>query len=85
MNVSEAIDYRRSVRGFLDKPVDIAVVKDVVERASRAASGGNVQPWHVDVIHGESMMKLKGIMADKIAKRESETPEYPIYPVDAAL
>lgn len=81
MNVSEAVDYRRSVRGFLDKPVDIALVKDIVERASRAASGGNVQPWHVDVVHGESIAKLKGIMADKIAKRESETPEYPIYPV----
>ena len=37
MNVSEAIDYRRSVRGFLDKSDDIALVKDVVARASRAS------------------------------------------------
>lgn len=80
MNVSEAVDYRRSVRGFLDKPVDPALVKDIVERASRAASGGNLQPWHVDIVHGESIAKLKTIMAEKIANRESETPEYPIYP-----
>ena len=68
MNVSEAVDYRRSVRGFLDKPVDIATIKDIVVRASRAASGGNLQPWHVDIVHGESMAKLKQIMADKHAK-----------------
>jgi nitroreductase len=80
MNVSEAVAYRRSVRGFLDQPVDIAQVTDVVERAARAASGGNVQPWHIDLVHGTSMSKLKAIMAEKIAARQPETPEYDIYP-----
>ena len=80
MNVSEAVAYRRSVRGFLDKPVDIAMVTDIVERSARAATGGNLQPWHVDIVHGDSMKKLKAIMAEKIASRESETPEYNIYP-----
>ncbi len=80
MNVSEAVAYRRSVRGFLDTPVDIATVRDLVERAARAATGGNVQPWHVDLVHGQSMIRLKAIMADKIAAREKEEPEYAIYP-----
>jgi len=80
MNVSEAVAYRRSVRGFLDKPVDIALVKDIVERAARAATGGNLQPWHVDLVHGDSMKRLKAIMAEKIAARESEQQEYDIYP-----
>lgn len=80
MNVSEAVAYRRSVRGFLDKPVDIALVKDIVERAARAATGGNLQPWHIDLVHGDSMKKLKAIMAEKIAARESEQQEYDIYP-----
>lgn len=80
MNVSEAVAYRRSVRGFLDKPVDIALVTDIVERSARAATGGNLQPWHVDIVHGDSMKRLKAIMAEKIASRESETPEYHIYP-----
>jgi nitroreductase len=80
MNVSEAVAYRRSVRGFLDKPVDVALIKDIVTRAARAASGGNVQPWHVDIVHGESMAKLKGIMAEKTANREMEQPEYHVYP-----
>ncbi len=80
MNVSEAVAYRRSVRGFLDKPVDIALVKDIVERAARAATGGNLQPWHIDIVNGDSMKKLKAIMAEKIASRESEQQEYDIYP-----
>jgi len=80
MNVSEAVAFRRSVRGFLDKPVDIALVKDIVERAARAATGGNLQPWHIDIVHGDSMKKLKAIMAEKIASRESEQQEYDIYP-----
>jgi nitroreductase len=81
MNVSEAVAYRRSVRGFLDKPVDVDAVRDIIVRSARAATGGNVQPWHIDLVHGESMVKLKAIMAAKIAAREAEAPEYPIYPV----
>jgi nitroreductase len=80
MNVSDAVAYRRSVRGFLDKPVDIALVTDIVARAARAATGGNLQPWHVDIVHGDSMARLKAIMAEKIAARQSETPEYNVYP-----
>lgn len=80
MNVSHAVAHRRSVRGFLDTPVDVALVKDIVERAARAATGGNLQPWHIDIVHGDSMKRLKSIMAEKIAKRENEQPEYDIYP-----
>jgi nitroreductase len=80
MNVSDAVAYRRSVRGFLDTPVDLALVRDIIERAARAATGGNVQPWHVDLVHGDSMDRLKAIMAEKIAARQPETPEYNIYP-----
>ena len=86
MNVSEAIEYRQSVRGFLDAPVDMALMKDVVARASRAASGGNLQPWHVDIVHGESMAKLKAIMAEKMAAGgQMEAPEYHVYPPELKI
>ncbi len=81
MNVSEAVAYRRSVRGFLDKPVDIELVTGIVERAARAATGGNLQPWHIDLVHGESMVRLKEIMSGEMAKGPStEATEYNIYP-----
>lgn len=81
MTVSQAITDRRSVRAFLDKEVDIALITDIVERAARAATGGNLQPWHIDIVHGESMRRLKAVMVETLGKGPgSEQPEYDIYP-----
>ena len=81
MKVSEAIASRRSVRGFLDTPVDAAVIRRVVEAAGRAPSGGNVQPWHIDVVAGAPLAELKAIMAARImAAPGGEPTEYDIYP-----
>lgn len=82
MNVSEAVMARRSVRGFLDTPVPLATLTDLATRAARAASGGNLQPWHVDIVHGEAIARLKGIMRDTLAAGIVETPEYPVYPLE---
>ena len=80
MNVSEAVAARRSVRGFLETPVDVNLVKRLLVEASRAASGGNLQPWHIDIVNGDAMNRLKGIMLAKLASGANETPEYDIYP-----
>ncbi len=80
MKVSEAVAARRSVRGFLDTPVDVALIQRLVSEASRAASGGNLQPWHVDIVASDALARLKGIMLAKLAAGETETPEYDIYP-----
>ena len=45
MDVFEAVDSRMSCRWFLDKPVDPNIVRDLIARAARLASGGNLQPW----------------------------------------
>ncbi len=81
MNVSEAVAARRSVRGFLDTPVDLGLIQQLVAKASRAASGGNLQPWHVDIVAGDSMNRLKQTMMAKLATGP-ETPEYDIYPTE---
>ncbi|GGD99517.1 NADH dehydrogenase [Polymorphobacter glacialis] len=81
MRVSEAIGSRRSVRGFLETPVDPAVIRRVVETAARAPSGGNVQPWHIDVVAGAPLAELKTIMQAKIRELpQGEPTEYDIYP-----
>lgn len=81
MNVSEAVTSRRSVRAFLDKPVDRDVLVRVLEKARRAPSGGNVQPWHAVVVAGAPLKSLIETVAGKIAVKQS-TPEYDIYPAD---
>ncbi|MEX3942942.1 nitroreductase [Paraburkholderia sp. BR10937] len=81
MKVSEAVTSRRSVRQFLPDPVDPAVIRRVLDTAARAPSGGNLQPWHVHVVGGESLAKLKSIMADRIAQAPAGEPmEYDVYP-----
>ena len=80
MDVSEAVAERRSVRGFLDRPVEPALLKDLAIRAGRAATGGNIQPWHIDIVNGDALAELKTIMAGKIERREKEQPGYDIYP-----
>jgi nitroreductase len=45
--VNDAITSRRSVRAFLPAPVPRALVEHILEVASRAPSGTNMQPWNV--------------------------------------
>ncbi|UVO54682.1 nitroreductase [Sphingomonas sp. SUN039] len=79
MDVRDAVAARRSVRGFQDTPVDLALVERLVAEAARSPSGGNLQPWHIDIVAGEAMNRLKQAMMAKLAGGQ-ETPEYDIYP-----
>ncbi len=80
MSVSEAVATRRSCRAFVDDAVDVDVVRDVLIKASRAASGGNVQPWRVYLLHGDRMAAFKAGMAERTDKGLVDAPEYPVYP-----
>lgn len=50
--VDAAITSRRSIRAFLDKPVDREDIRSILEVAARAPSGTNTQPWNVYVLTG---------------------------------
>lgn len=83
MEVREAVATRRSVRAFLPRPVDSALLRDLVERAGRAPSGGNLQPWNLHIVSGAAMARLKALMARRVVEAPlGEGTEYPIYPVD---
>jgi nitroreductase len=81
MNVSEAVATRRSVREFLDKPVDRATLERVLEKAQNAPSGGNTQPWNASVLTGGPLQKLLDSVAEVIPQGPAaHKPEYNIYP-----
>lgn len=80
MQVSEAVDARRSVRGYLDRAVSVEILRGLAVGAARAATGGNLQPWHVDIVAGEAMARLKAIMAETLAAGRLEAAAYAIYP-----
>lgn len=77
MNVIDAVRQRISVRGFTDQPVDDQVLRDLVNDAARAPSGGNVQPWRIYVANGDGMARLRAHLA---TQPPIDTPEYEIYP-----
>jgi nitroreductase len=81
MNVSEAVASRRSVRLFTEEPVDRAVLERVLEKAQRAPSGGNTQPWNAVVATGEPLQRLFADCEKAFALgRAGHAPEYHVYP-----
>ena len=84
MNVYEAAASRRSIRAYLDKPVPGDVIRKVLTAAARAASGGNLQPWCIDVVAGAPLVDLKNIMKTRVieAPNGDEVTDYSIYPPD---
>jgi len=77
MKVSEAVIKRSSIRSFLDTPVSNVLLKELLQKSSRSASGGNLQPWKIFVIN-ESTMDDFLLFQDQW--NEPETPAYEIYP-----
>jgi nitroreductase len=81
MNLAEAVASRRSIRAFLDKPVERSVIERVLAQAQRAPSGGNTQPWHGVVLTGAPMEALFDRVALDLPRgREAFAPEYHVYP-----
>jgi nitroreductase len=83
MNVTDAINTRLTARAFLDTPVDGRVIREILETAKRAPSGGNLQPWRVWVVGGEELVRFKALIREKMsANPRGEGTEYNIYPPD---
>lgn len=79
MNVTEAVDRRISIRAFTDQLPSGEVVREILQAAARAPSGGNLQPWRVYALAGEPLADLKAQVA---ANPFGETPEYEVYPAN---
>lgn len=84
MDVRDAIASRYSCRAFVATPVPLAIVREILERAARAPSGGNLQPWRVHALAGERLEALKACLRPRFAKElpRGEGAEYQIYPPD---
>jgi nitroreductase len=81
MDIREAVASRRAIRAFLPTPVDPRVIRQVVTLAARAPSGGNLQPWHIDVLAGDALAALRAQIRQRLAEgHEPEPAEYAVYP-----
>jgi len=82
MDVFEAVASRYSCRAFLPTPIPEATIRNIVERAARAPSAGNMQPWRIYAIAGKRVEQLKALLAPRMATElpKGEGTDYTIYP-----
>lgn len=81
--VDDAMTGRRSIRAYLDRPVEQAIVEDILDVARRAPSGTNMQPWKVYALSGQARRSLADrIVAafDDPVQNAAHTDEYAYYP-----
>ena len=59
MEFSELIKARKSIRGYQQKPVPRALIEEIIEVAKWSPSSMNTQPWHVHVVTGEPLERIR--------------------------
>ncbi|MXO90732.1 nitroreductase [Pontixanthobacter aquaemixtae] len=72
MNVTEAVSTRRSIRQFLDKPVDLETLRRIMDTARWTASGCNYQPWEATLVTGQPLKDLQA----KLTSSQPQQAEY---------
>lgn len=75
MNYDDVVLGRRSIRGYLDKPVPRNLIEEIIALAVRSPTSMNTQPWHFHVITGEPLERIRkgnteNILAGKPDSRE---------------
>jgi nitroreductase len=80
-SVTQALHGRISVRSFRDTPVGELQLRAILETARWSPSGGNLQPWHVYALSGNSMVEFAAAL--QVATSENpigERTEFDMYP-----
>ena len=75
----EAINDRRTVREFSDRPVPEGVIENALRAAGTAPSGANLQPWHFSVVTNADIKQQIRVAAEAEEKEFYEhraSPEW---------
>lgn len=79
MDVAEALKKRVSVRAFKPDPVPEALLREILDVARYAPSGGNLQPWRVIAVAGA---ERDAVLALAKANLPGDIGERFVYPPD---
>lgn len=83
MDVDTAIKTRISTRVFKPEPLPEALVREILDVARWAPSGGNVQPWKVIAVSGAERQAVIDLAQTTLAANpRGEEGDRPIYPAD---
>ena len=67
---------RRSVRGYLPKPVPRALIAELIALVMRAPSSYNSQPWQFHVISGEPLARIRAGNVERMMAGVPESREF---------
>ena len=77
LSLDEAIKARHSSRRFLSTPIPQHLVTTALELAQLSPSNSNIQPWHLVVVTGPRLHRLKAALH---AVASTSTPNIPALP-----
>lgn len=78
--VSEALETRITVRDFLDRPVPEETLTTILETALRSPSGGNLQPWNIHAMRGDTLQRFTTLATERTLAGQTEEPTFRAYP-----
>ncbi len=78
MEFSQTMAARYSCRSFLEKPVDEATIKSLVETAQHSPSWGNTQPWRVWGAGGQVARSIRERLVEQASAGQPSNPEFPM-------
>ena len=73
---AEVVRGRKSIRGYLDKPVPKELIEEVLGLAMRSPTSMNTQPWHFHVITGEPLDRIRKGNTERILAGEPDSREF---------
>ena len=76
MQFDEVILGRRSIRGYKPDPVPRALIEEVLALALRAPSSMNTQPWHLHVITGAPLERIRQGNTDRMLAGVPQSREF---------
>jgi nitroreductase len=77
VKVSDALRKRISTRAFRPDPVSESVIRDILDVARFAPSGGNLQPWKVIVVAGAERDAVVALAKANLPGDDGDRPVYP--------
>lgn len=80
MSILEIIKNRKSVRAYLDRPVEKEKIDKILDAARYSPSGANTQPWQVAIITGKTKERLQNRIEADFRSGNKGKADYSYYP-----
>jgi nitroreductase len=80
MTFDEVVQQRRSIRGYLNKPVSRRLIEEILALAMRAPTSMNTQPWHFYVVAGDPLERIRSGNVERNMAGVPDSREFRIGP-----